>query len=181
MTIGACVFAQGTALSSRSLSAMKHATFAVLIVLLAACASYNGYNLQPGTSTRDDVVRTMGNPAMEFPDPDGSRRLAYPRGPIGLETFMVDVDRNGVVRNVRQVLTDGVFNGIQPGMTRDEVLRRIGPPGDRMDFPRMNQESFEWRYMDTWRYIAFFSVNFDRSGIVVSKFTRRLDRNDGKQ
>ena len=159
---------------------MKHAILALLGILLAACASYSGYNLQAGTSTRDDVVRTMGAPAMEFPNPDGSRRLAYPRGPIGLETFMVDVDRSGVVREVNQVLTDGTFNRIQPGMTREAVLRMIGPPGDVMEFPRMNQESLEWRYMDTWRYIAFFSVNFDRgSGVVVSKFTRRLDRNDG--
>lgn len=160
---------------------MKHATLGLLLAILAACASYSGYTLQPGASRLDEVVRTMGRPAMEFPDADGSRRLAYPRGPMGVETFMVDVDRDGIVRDVRQVLSDGVFNRIRPGMTRDEVLRMIGPPGDRMEFPRMQQESLEWRYMDTWHYIAFFSVNFDREGLVVSKFTRRLERNDSRR
>jgi hypothetical protein len=55
----------------------------------------------------------------------------------------------------------------------------IGPPGDRMAFPLMQQDSWEYRYRDTWGYIAFFSVNFDRNGVVVSRFTRRLERNEG--
>jgi hypothetical protein len=160
---------------------MKHATLAIVLVLAAACASYGGRDIQPGVSTQADAVRSMGPPALELANADGSRRLAYPRGPVGLETFMVDVDRNGIVRDIRQVLDDGTFNRIQPGMTRDDVLRLIGPPGDTMEFPRMDQVSWEWRYMDTWRYIAFFSVNFDRNGVVVSKFTRRLERGDGRK
>lgn len=159
---------------------MKNAVLAFAAALLAACASYSGSNLQPGVSTEEQARQTMGAPAMVFPNADGSRQLAYPRGPLGTQTFMVDVDRNGVVRNVRQVLDDDVFNRIRPGMTRDEVLRMIGPPSDSMEFPRMDQVSYEWRYMDTWRYIAIFSVNFDRGGIVVSKFTRRLERGDGR-
>lgn len=160
---------------------MKHAILGLFLAILAGCASYGGYNLRPGSSRVDEVLRTMGTPAMEFPNPDGSRRLAYPRGPMGLETFMVDVDRDGLVRDVRQVLSDDVFNRIRAGMTRDEVLRMIGPPGDRMEFPRLQQESLEWRYMDTWHYVAFFSVNFTRDGIVASKFTRRLERNDSRR
>jgi hypothetical protein len=160
---------------------MKHATLAVLLFILGGCASYSGSNLQPGVSTQADAVRSMGPPAMEFANADGSRQLAYPRGPLGLETFMVDVDANGVVRDVRQVLTDGTFNRIQPGWTRDQVLRLIGPPGETMEFPRMDQVSWEWRFTDTWRYIALFSVNFDRNGIVVSKFTRRIEHGEGRK
>lgn len=160
---------------------MRHALLAAAFVLLAACASHSGYTLRPGVSTEQEAVATMGAPAMTFANPDGSRQLAYPRGPLGLETFMVDVGRDGLVTGVRQVLGDDTFNRIRPGMTREDVLRMIGPPGDSMDFPRLQQESWEWRYMDTWRYIAIFSVNFDRGGVVVSKFSRRLERNDGRQ
>lgn len=152
---------------------------ACVALALSGCASYDGYNLRPGTS-RDEVVRTMGQPAMEFSEPDGSRELVYPRGPLGTQTFVADIGRDGALKSIRQVLTDGVFNDIRPGLTRDEILRMIGPPGDRMAFPLMQQDSWEYRYRDTWGYIAFFSVNFDRNGVVVSKFTRRLERNDSR-
>jgi outer membrane protein assembly factor BamE (lipoprotein component of BamABCDE complex) len=160
---------------------MKRAILAFALLSAAGCASYDGYNLKPGTSTEDEVRRTMGAPALEFQNPDGSRELAYPRGPMGLQTFMVEVAPDRRLVAVRQVLSDDVFRRIHPGMTRDQVLRLIGPPGDRMDFARTQQESWEWRYQDTWRYIAIFSVNFDRQGVVVSKFSRRLERNDGGQ
>lgn len=148
-----------------------------LAVSLASCA-VDGYNLRPGVSTAEDAVRSMGEPAMEFANPDGSRSLAYPRGPLGVQTFMVDLGRDGRVLAVRQALTDETFNRIRPGMTQDEVLRLIGPPGDYMEFPRMRQVSWEWRYQDTWRYTAIFSVNFDANRVVVSKFSRRLERYD---
>ena len=157
---------------------MKHAILAFALAA-AGCASYDGYNLKPGTSHEDEARRTMGAPAVEFASADGSRTLAYPRGPLGLQTFMVDVGPDRTVKAVRQVLGDDVFNRIRPGMTQDEVLRLIGPPGDEMEFPRMQQVSWEWRYKDTWNYIAIFSVNFDRQGLVVSKFSRRIERNDG--
>jgi hypothetical protein len=160
---------------------MKHAALAsILVIVLAGCASYSGYNLRPGVSTEDEARRTMGPPAAEYANADGSRELAYPRGPLGTETFMVDIGADRKVQGVRQVLSDGVFNSIRPGMTRDDVLRLIGPPGDRMYYTGLQQDSWEWRYMDSWRYTAIFSVNFDRDGVVVSKFTRRLERGDGR-
>lgn len=151
-----------------------------LALFTGACASYDGYSLRPGASTEDEVRHVMGQPAMEFRNPDGSRELAYPRGPLGTQTFMADVGGDGVLRAVRPVLDDGVFRTIEPGMTRDQVLRLIGPPGDVMEFPRMEQVSYEYRFMDSWHYLALFSVNFDRNGIVVGKFTRRIERDGGR-
>ncbi|HET9651985.1 MAG TPA: hypothetical protein VFP36_07335 [Usitatibacter sp.] len=159
---------------------MKPVLCALALLTLGACASYDGYSLRPGTSTEDEVRRTMGQPAMEFRNPDGTRELAYPRGPLGTQTFMADVGGDGVLRALRPVLDDDIFRTIEPGMTRDQVLRLIGPPGDVMEFPRMGQVSYEYRFMDSWRYLALFSVNFDRNGIVVGKFTRRIERGDGR-
>jgi SmpA / OmlA family len=158
---------------------MKQALHALALLALAGCASYDGYSLRPGVSTENELRQVMGTPAMEFRNTDGSRELAYPRGPLGTQTFMADVSHDGIVQVVRPVLSDGTFSRIQPGMTRDDVLRLIGPPGGTMEFPRMQQDSWEWRYLDSWRYVAIFSVNFDRSGVVVSKFTRRVER-DGR-
>ena len=153
---------------------------ALIAAAVAGCASYGGTNLQAGTSTEAQARASMGQPAVEFRNDDGSRTLAYPRGPLGTQTFMVDLSRDGVVQAVRPVLYDGTFYQIHPGMTRDEILRMIGPPGDTMHFARLDHESWEWRYYDTWGYLAIFSVDFDRDGKVVSKFSRRLERSDGK-
>ena len=149
------------------------------VLLAAGCASYDGHSLRPGVSTEAEVRGVMGPPAAEFANPDGSRSLAYPRGPLGTPTYMADVGPDGRVRGVRAALTDDTFHQIGQGMTRDEVLRLIGPPGDVMSFARLQQVSWEYRFVDTWGYRAIFSVNFDENWLVVSKFSRRLERDRG--
>jgi hypothetical protein len=143
---------------------------------LAGCVSYGGAGLRPGTSSEAEVRASMGPPAFEATLPDGTHRLAYPRGPLGTQTFMVDVGADGRLASIRSVLNDDTFYRIQPGMTRDDILRLIGPPGDTMAFSRTATDAWMYRYVDTWGYIAIFSVTFDRNGIVVSKFSERIDR-----
>jgi SmpA/OmlA family protein len=142
----------------------------------AGCASYSGYGLKPGISTEAEVRGTMGAPAAEFVAADGSRQLAYPRGPLGTRTFMAEVGPDRVLRSVKQVLDDDTFYRIQPGLTREEVMRLIGPPGETMSFPLSGNYAWDYRYVDTWGYLAIFSVTFDRNGIVVSKISQRIDR-----
>jgi hypothetical protein len=149
-----------------------------LAFLLAACASYDGLGLRTGVSSEDEARRVMGPPALELSNPDGTRQLVYPRGPLGSQTYMVRVGRDGLVQGVEQVLNEDRFYRIVPGITRDDVLRLIGPPSETMDFPRLQQTSWEYRYQDTWGYTAFLSVMLDRQGIVVGRTTRRLDRGD---
>ena len=159
---------------------MKRIIAPILACILAGCASYNGYGLQPGVATEAQVRAAMGPPAVEFANADGSRQLAYPRGPMGTQTFMADVGSDGVLKAVRPVLNDGTFHSIQPGMTREEVLRLIGPPRDRMAYARTRHVSWDYLYEDTWGYKAVFSVTFDASGIVVSKISQRIDRDKGR-
>jgi hypothetical protein len=153
----------------------------VVLLVLASCASYDGRGLRPGASTEGEVRLVMGEPAMQFQNSDGSRRLAYPRGPLGHQTFMADVGRNGILEDIEPVLRDGVFNAIQPGLSRDEVLRMIGPPSGTMSFPRLGHVAWDYKYKDTYGYAAIFSVTFDREGSVVSKISQRIDRNDGRR
>jgi hypothetical protein len=147
-------------------------------LLASACASYDGYNLRPGTSSESQVRQVMGQPALERVDAQGIRHLVYPRGPLGPHTYVADVGPDGTLRAMRQVLSDDVFNAIRPGMQRDEVLSLIGPPGDTMHFQLSNQTAWDYRYRDNWGYPAIFSVSFDADGIVVSKFSRRIERPD---
>ena len=149
------------------------------VLLLGACASYNGASLKAGISSEAEARHLMGVPRMELADADGTRHLIYPHGPLGTQTFVVDVAPDGRVRQVRQALGEDTFNVISPGMTRDEILRLIGPPGDTMTFSRSGQTAWDYRFVDVWGYVAIFSVSFDGRGIVVSKFTRRVERDRG--
>ena len=148
-------------------------------LLAAGCASYDGHTLKPGVSTETELRGVMGQPAVEFANSDGSRRLAYPRGPLGTQTYMADVGADGRVLAVRAVLSDDTFHQIRPGLTRDEILRLIGPPNETMAFALLRHVAWDYRYVDTWGYRAIFSVTFDASGIVVSKFTQRIERDRG--
>ncbi len=151
---------------------MKALAFLALALALSVCASYDGHTLRAGASSESEVRSVMGAPAIELADADGSKVLAYPHGPLGTTTYMARVGKDGTLREMRQALTDGTFNQIRPGLTRDDVLRLIRPPGETMFFAR----SWGYRYKDTWGYLAVFSVDFDSNGVVVSKFSRRIER-----
>ena len=147
-----------------------------LALLAAACASYDGSGLRPGVASADEVRRTMGAPALDLSNPDGSRQLVYPTGPMGTQTFIAQVGSDGKLQALGNVLNEDHFYRVQRGLTRDEVLRLIGPPGETTDFPRLAQTAWDYRFHDTWGYTAIFSVMFDRDWIVVGKTTRRLER-----
>jgi hypothetical protein len=149
-----------------------------VLLLLASCA-YQEMSLRPG-STVGEAVRTLGPPALELSNPDGSKQLAYPKGYYTGQTLMVYIGPDGLVRGVEQVLNEDRFHRVQAGQTRDEVLRNIGPPIETMEFPRLQQVAWDYRYQDTWGYTAILSVMIDRNGIVVGKSVRRIDRGDNK-
>ena len=62
---------------------MKPIIALIIALLIAGCASHDGRGLKPGVSNLDEVIQLMGEPAMRWQEPDGSQRLAYPRGPAG--------------------------------------------------------------------------------------------------
>ncbi|HXF77844.1 MAG TPA: outer membrane protein assembly factor BamE, partial [Usitatibacter sp.] len=76
----------------------------------------------------------------------------------------------------RNVLTDSVFDQMQPGMTEKDVLAAIGPPNRTMDFSLSRTHAWEYRYLDAWGYVSEFSTTFDSGGVMVSKLKRRLER-----
>ena len=158
---------------------MHQAPFLLALAALAGCAAGGGVDLRAGVSTEDQVRQSMGRPAATFDNADGSRRLAYPRGPLGTQTFMADVGGDGRLTRISQVLDDEVFRRIQPGWTQDEILRAIGPPEDTSAFSLSRTHAWEYRYTDTWGYQAIFSVIFDAQDRVVGKTSQRLERSDG--
>ncbi|HEX4333450.1 MAG TPA: hypothetical protein VH040_15020 [Usitatibacter sp.] len=154
----------------------RKASYAVAILSAAAgCASYDGRTLQPGASEAE-VKGLMGAPAIEVPRGEGGTRLAYPKGPLGTQTFMADLGPDHRLISVRNVLTDGVFDRLQAGITEKDVLAAIGPPNRTMAFSLSHTHAWEYRYLDAWGYLSEFSTTFNADGVMVSKLKRRIER-----
>ena len=158
---------------------MRMPLLTALPVLLAACAGYSGNALIVGRSGVDDVVGVMGEPRMQWTDANGARRLAYPRGPMGVHTFMVLIGPDGKLLRIENVMTPQAFRGVQAGMSKDQVLRALGPPVPSWTvyFKARDELAWEWRYCDPWGQLARFGVLFDGSReIVRSTMTRTEDQ-----
>ncbi|AEA59822.1 outer membrane protein assembly factor BamE domain-containing protein [Burkholderia gladioli] len=135
--------------------------------------------LKPGVSTEEEVRSRLGKPETERQAIDGSKRLEYPRGPMGDETYMVDIDRNGLFLGATQVLTAENFAMIRPGMTQDEVRQLLGKPTEVARYPLKPETVWSWRWReDGVNQDAFFNAHFGPDGLVST--TSRSDLPTGR-
>ena len=148
---------------------MKAILLLACALLIAGCASVDGRTLKPGVSNIDDVITLMGEPAMRWREPDGSQLLVYPRGPAGLNTYMVTIAGNGTMVRREGVLNTRHFALIREGMSEEQVLRTLGPPVPQWTvyFERRDELVWEWRYCDPWNEPARFNVLFDKTSMTV--------------
>lgn len=161
------------------MDAMKRILAILLLWSLAACAGYSGRGLTVGQSTLEDVRRIMGDPALQWNEPDGSRRLAFPRGPMGVHTYMVDVAPDGKLRRIENTMAPSTFAKIVPGMATDDVLRLLGPSVSAWSayFAARDELVWGWRYCDEWNQLARFFVLFDGTKKTVrSTMSQREDQ-----
>lgn len=150
-------------MSMRSDVIMKALVYLLAAMFLGGCASYSGRGLESGRAQFADVVQVMGEPALRWQDPDGSLQLAYPRGPMGMHTFMVYLGADGKLVRIVNVLEPGSFAAVQPGMNKAQVVRVLGPSvaGWSTYFAARDELVWEWRYCDPWNETAHFLVLFD--------------------
>jgi outer membrane protein assembly factor BamE (lipoprotein component of BamABCDE complex) len=131
-------------------------------------------NLQPGVTTEAQIRDQMGEPETERTFTDGSKRFEYPRGPQGLNTYMVDIGPDGRLQAITQVLDAANFAKIRPGMTEDEVRRLLGKPGEIAVYPLKPETVWSWKWREGGvTEEAFFNVHFDANHIVYT--TSRSD------
>lgn len=105
---------------------------ALMVALLAGCTAFGPPPLVSGQSEAD-VARLMGPPTGRYTMPAGGTRLEYATGPAGRQTWMVDLDSAARVTGWHQALEEPRLHAFQqraPGLTRDEVLRTLGRPGE---------------------------------------------------
>jgi len=135
-------------------------------VLLPLCAAFTGAcaslaAIEPGASARQ-VETLMGAPANVWKNTDGSEVWEYPRGPFGVETYMVTLGPDRAVREVHQVLSEEYISKLHVGMSRDEVRRLLGRPRD-IGYSGLNDEEiWSWRYRESQVRNMELYVQFDR-------------------
>ncbi len=152
-----------------------------LAMVLSGCALMPE-RLLPGTP-RADIVQRLGAPTGEYALPDGTR-LQYSRQPAGQQVYNLDLDAQGRLRKVEQVLD--IFwmqqNIALDRWTRDDVLRHMGRPAlvERV-----------WSFTGdiwTYRFLEFNNprqahVHIDPQGVVrrlVFTDERRMDDFPGR-
>lgn len=115
--------------------------------LLAGCALLQPPALRSGMNEAE-VVALLGRLTARHALPQGGQRLEFARGPFGRETWMVDLDAQGRSTAWLQALEEPRLHAFQqraPGMSRDELLRTLGTPGERAGAFR-GIEIWSWRY-----------------------------------
>ena len=139
-----------------------------LALLLGGCAAFSDPSwVKLGTSA-DEVLKQLGRPSARYPaTADAGERLQYSYQPSGQRVFNIDLDADGKVARVEQVLSESLFGQrIQTNVwTRAEVLREYGRPARTMGVHNFDGDIWLWRYIDgtTWRLLF---IDIDRSGVV---------------
>ena len=150
----------------QAVTAFAAATGIGAVLWLAGCDQKRAEKLEEGVATEVDVRRQFGEPAAVFDEPGGSRTFDYPRQPEGLTNYLITIGPDGKLSALRQVLKPAEFGRIQPGMTQDEVRRRLGRPAKTQRYALKRQEVWDWRWADG-ATARLFSVTFDDAGRVT--------------
>ena len=144
----------------------------LLLVLAASLAGCANFTAVTSGMPAQQVQAKLGSPETVRKNADGSEVWEYPEGPYGRQTYMVTVGADRTVREVHQVLNDEYFSRVRAGMSRDEVRRLLGRPGEIMMFGARDEEVWSWRYQQ--QNAMFFNVLFDRTAGTV-RTTQRLE------
>ncbi len=146
------------------------AALALAFGLLVGCASPGG---APLGAAQQEVVASVGAPALRTPLPGGGERLLYTTQPSGFSVFHLDFDAQGRLVRREQVLTQQRLAAIPVGQwTVADVQRTFGPPMRIEQVARFDGDIWTYRFMGDFNARRQGHVHIDRTGIVrVVMFT----------
>lgn len=127
---------------------LKHLGPVLLVAWLGGCALFGPPPILAGM-TEAEVRAVLGRLTARYALPQGGQRLEFARGPMGKETWMVDLDTAGRATTWHQALNERAFLDLQlrgPGVPRDEVLLTLGTPGERRHGGWAGGQLWSWRY-----------------------------------
>ncbi|MES2831624.1 MAG: outer membrane protein assembly factor BamE [Pseudomonadota bacterium] len=132
--------------------------------------------LAVGTSTESEVRSAMGKPETTWEDEDGTRILEYPKGPEGSRTWIFTIDTTGKLAAYHQALSPENLARIKPGMRIDEVRRLLGKPRTVVNFNRLKEEVWDYRYLEN-QESRLFNVHMDQATGKVTRTSSTDPRN----
>ncbi|QGZ61034.1 hypothetical protein [Paraburkholderia acidisoli] len=153
------------ALAARTRHARLALAAGVGALALAGCAQ-PWQQFHAGDDAQSVIAR-FGPPRETYDLPDGGKRLMWPTQPMGETTTAADIDANGKVVNLRQVLQVNEFYRAQIGTwTRKDVLVNFGRPVETAYFPLMKRNVWTYRYEEDNVWYFLYNFYFDDDGIL---------------
>lgn len=135
---------------------------------LPACDNDLLARLKPGVTTASEVRRIMGEPGMEWKNPDGGRTWEYTRQPEGNQCYMITLGPDEVLKSVEQVITPENQARVRPGMSKDDIRRLLGKPRSVQTYSLKQEEVWDWKVGKEVTTDVFFNVHFDMLGQVLT-------------
>lgn len=121
------------------------AALALCTALLAGCAMLDrDARLQPGVSREAEVLAIYGQPRRIWPETDGGHTLEYSSQPFGQHCYMVRIAATGQLVSVEDGLSPAGRARIEPGMTPEQVSRRLGTERTRVFFHLSGEDVWDW-------------------------------------
>jgi len=161
--------------ASRRRSTAAFLAGACVALGLAGCDYFAEKKLVVGQHTENDVRQLMGKPDMIWEEESGARKLEYPRGPMGTQTYFVFIDPNGRYLGMEKVLVEANFSKIQVGMTPDDARRILGKQTEVTPYALAREEVWSWRYEGDAQKTMFFNAHFDQATRRIKRITRNED------
>ncbi len=112
------------------------------------------------------MIAELGQPRPLPENLENAKRLDFPRGPFGKHTYAIYFDESGRVTNFQQLLNEQNFRSITAGMTRNEVIERIGISTDTFLIGR--NRGYVWNYRYETARCQWFQIEFTAEDMVRS-------------
>lgn len=137
---------------------------AALALVLTACSS------MPETvalgASRAAIEQRLGTPTAVHALPDGTR-LQYSRQPSGQQVFNLDLDAQGRLARVDQVLDVEWLQRIEVDRwTQEDVLRQFGRPAVVERVARFDGGVWTYRYLEPFSLARLAHIHIDNQGVV---------------
>jgi len=140
-----------------------------LTIVLASCAGYDGRSLTPGVSTGADVEKLMGPSAEKRAGAEGETVLWFPRLPYGRVSYAARIGKDDKLIAVEQRLTAENVGNLKVGVSRENDVRDLLGPPNRVDW-------FERKQVSAWTYQAqgiepqIIVVELSKDGVVRAAY-----------
>ncbi|MDR1424620.1 MAG: outer membrane protein assembly factor BamE [Azoarcus sp.] len=127
----------------------------------------------PSYENEAQLIEEQGEPTARWQNEDGTRTLEYATQPDGTTCLMAQIDGEGRLLRRWDALGRESLAQIKPGMTKDEVARRLGAHRSEKTLADKKQEVWDWNIRHRGRGVAtLFKVVFENGKVKYISRTR---------